>query len=150
MKAHRYSIIILISIAVFSYLFWMGPIPQDPVYHDFADKRKFFGIPNFWDVASNVPMFFIGLAGISFSLKTYNDRDGQIAKWIPILLSIGIFTACFGSAYYHWAPDNHTLVWDRLPMTFMFIPLFTLLIYDFVGRKTGEWIFLHIHTIRNL
>jgi hypothetical protein len=119
----------------------MGPIPQDLQYHDFADKRKIAGIPNFWDVASNLPMFFIGLFGLAYSLRTYNDRDGLVAKSIPILLSIGIFTACFGSAYYHLAPDNQTLVWDRLPMTFMFMPLFALLVYDFVGRKAGEWIF---------
>jgi hypothetical protein len=28
-----------------------APFGQNPQYHDFADKRAFFGIPNFFDVA---------------------------------------------------------------------------------------------------
>jgi hypothetical protein len=57
---------------------------------------------------------------------------------MPLVLCLGIFFASFGSAYYHLAPDNGTLFWDRLPMTFMFMPLFAILIYDFIGRKVGE------------
>lgn len=37
---------------------------------------------------------------------------------------------CFGSGYYHLSPDNHTLVWDRLPMTIAFMALFSLLLHE--------------------
>ena len=31
----------------------LPPIPQDQSYHQFADQRGWFGIPNFWNVVSN-------------------------------------------------------------------------------------------------
>ena len=55
-----------------------------------------------------------------------------------MVLSFGILLASLGSGYYHWAPDNHTLVWDRLPMTLMFMPIFSLIVYDFVGKDIGK------------
>lgn len=115
----------------------MEPIPQDEAYHNFADNRSFLGIPNFWDVMSNLPMFFIGIYGFWISEKNYSQRPDIVSKTLPFVLCLGIFSASFGSAYYHWAPDNQTLVWDRLPMTLMFMPLFSLLIYDFIGKKEG-------------
>ena len=119
----------------------MDPIPQDIKYHDFADKRTIWGIPNFWDVMSNLPIFFVGIWGLIISLKHWQYRPGLTEKLMPLVLSLGIFSASFGSAYYHLAPDNTTLFWDRLPMTFMFMPLFALLIYDFMGKKIGERLF---------
>lgn len=119
----------------------MDPIPQDINYHNFADSRTIFGIPNFWDVISNLPMFFIGLYGFWVSSKYVSQRPDFVSKTLPFVLCLGIFSASFGSAYYHWAPDNQTLVWDRLPMTLMFMPLFSLVIYDFIGKEEGRWAF---------
>ena len=34
---------------------FLPPIPQDQAYHQFADHRTLLGIPNFWNVVSNVP-----------------------------------------------------------------------------------------------
>ena len=42
---------------------------------------------------------------------------------------------CFGSAYYHWNPNNHTLVWDRLPMTIGFMGLFIGLLSEYVHSR---------------
>jgi hypothetical protein len=36
-------------------LLLLGPIHQDQSYHYFADERSFFGVPNFWNVVSNLP-----------------------------------------------------------------------------------------------
>ncbi|MBI1225275.1 MAG: hypothetical protein GC192_08560 [Bacteroidetes bacterium] len=117
---------------------WLaGPIPQDPAYHDFADQRTLFGVANFWNVVSNLSMLFLGAYGLWRSLLDWLKRTDLVARLIPITFSIGVLFACVGSAYYHYAPDNLTLVWDRLPMTFMFMPLFALLIYDFIGKKEG-------------
>ena len=33
----------------------VDPVAQDPAYHDFADQRAIAGVPNFWNVASNLP-----------------------------------------------------------------------------------------------
>jgi hypothetical protein len=138
MYNYRYIIIYLIFFLFVGILFTLDPIPQNLDYHNFADQRMFLGIPNFWDVISNAPMFLIGAYGLYLSLKNYRLRPDLAAKLIPLVLCLGIFTACFGSAYYHWAPDNNTLVWDRLPMTLMFMPIFSLLIYDFVSIKIGR------------
>lgn len=116
----------------------MDPIPQDPAYHSFADQRSILGISNFWNVISNLPMLFIGLYGFYVSFKDVSQMPNLVTKLIPLTLCLGILTACFGSAYYHYAPTNATLFWDRLPMTLMFMPIFSLVIYDFVGRKPGE------------
>lgn len=134
------NIYFLIAILVISIigLGMADPIPQDLNYHNFGDQRKFFGIPNFWDVMSNLPMFFLGSYGIWMSFQNWSKRPDIVAQLIPLVLGFGILLACFGSAYYHWAPDNNTLVWDRLPMTLMFMPLFSLLIYDFVGKDIGK------------
>ena len=42
-----------------------GPIPQDPAYHAFADTRRIAGIPNFWNVVSNLPFLLAGLYGLA-------------------------------------------------------------------------------------
>ena len=141
MKDKRLYILLTILIIAIIGLSLMDPIPQDQAYHDFADKRKILGIPNFWDVMSNLPMLFLGSYGIWFTLRNWSKRPELVANLIPLFLSFGILLACFGSAYYHWAPDNHTLVWDRLPMTLMFMPILSLLIYDFVGKEEGKWTF---------
>jgi hypothetical protein len=46
----------------------------------------------------------------------------------------------FGSAYYHLAPDNARLVWDRLPMTIVFMPLVASLIQERINVKLGLWL----------
>ncbi len=39
----------------------LHPIPQPLSYHNFADQRAWLGIPNFGDVASNLPFALVGL-----------------------------------------------------------------------------------------
>src|SRR5437764_6848443 len=91
-------------------LLLLPPIPQDQSYHQFADQRTLLGIPNFWNVVSNLPFIAVGAAGL---LK---HRDGPAT----IVIFAGIFLTGFGSAYYHWNPSDATLFWDRLPMTLVF------------------------------
>jgi hypothetical protein len=45
-----------------------------------------------------------------------------------------------GSSYYHLAPDNTRLVWDRLPMTLGFMGLLTALLAERVGVSVGRWL----------
>jgi hypothetical protein len=45
-------------------LLLLPPIPQDQSYHQFADQRTVFGIPNFWNVVSNLPFLVVGAAGL--------------------------------------------------------------------------------------
>jgi hypothetical protein len=99
-------------VACVAVLIYMGPIAQDQSYHAFADGREIFGIPNFWNVISNLPFAFVGVLGLMRS-RSFAAR----------LLFTGVFLTAFGSAYYHWSPGDARLVWDRLPMTIVFMPL---------------------------
>ena len=40
-------------------------VPQDPAYHRFADDRSWLGIPNFQNVASNLPFLVVGALGLA-------------------------------------------------------------------------------------
>lgn len=120
----RTSILIFIaSFAVMSMLFF-DCIPQDPMYHQFADTRKIAGIANFWNVFSNFPFLLVGLYGL-WRWKRIIKCNHQYAY---IALCIGVLLVSFGSAYYHYAPSTDTLLWDRLPMTVAFMALFSLLL----------------------
>jgi hypothetical protein len=41
-----------------------APVKQALDYHAFDDTRALFGVPNFWNVASNLPFLVVGLLGI--------------------------------------------------------------------------------------
>jgi hypothetical protein len=106
---------------------FVGPIRQDPAYHDFADQRTIFGIPNFWNVVSNLPFLAVALWGWRRA-RSIADR---------IFLS-GVAAVTFGSAYYHAEPDNVTLFWDRLPMTVAFMALFATIIEERLDERAGR------------
>jgi len=108
-------------------LFLLPPIVQNQNYHDFADQRTLFGIPNFWNVVSNVPFLGIGAVGL------WQFGSSQAT----MLLFLGIFLTGFGSAYYHLEPSDQTLFWDRLPMAIGFMVIFAIAIEDRVDRRAG-------------
>jgi hypothetical protein len=114
----------------------LKPLEQPPEYHNFADRRVFFGIPNFLDVASNLAFLFVGIAGLSICLKKY--LGSLRTAWI--VLFMGITLVSVGSAYYHSNPNNQTLVWDRLPMTIGFMGLFAALIGEYTSERLGAFL----------
>lgn len=97
--------------------------PQPQSYHHFADRHAWLGIPNFGDVASNLPFAIIGAWGLLFLASGRSvGRFLQDCERIPyFFVFAGLLLTAFGSAYYHLAPDNNRLVWDRLPMTIVFM-----------------------------
>jgi hypothetical protein len=132
----RYWKHILLGTVVFGSLALMlsqRPFGQDPRYHDFADRRSFFYLPNFFDVTSNACFLFVGIAGLRFCLRSHLGRVRR--AWI--VLFAGVACVSIGSAYYHWDPGNETLVWDRLPMTLGFMGLFAALLGEYVSDRLG-------------
>jgi hypothetical protein len=124
---------------------FISPIPQPPGYHRFADQRPFFGIPHFLDVASNFPFLVAGLVGLYNALKGEGARRVDPAARAPwVVLMASIFLTGFGSSYYHWAPDDATLFWDRLPMALGFSALLGLMVLERVDRSWGRRLWLPI------
>jgi hypothetical protein len=93
-----------------------GPIMQPPRYHDFADSRMAFGLHNAADVFSNAGFALVGLWGL-LRLWPQQRHPALAASWpgYRLFLWALILTAA-GSSFYHLAPDNARLVWDRLPI----------------------------------
>ena len=121
----------------------LDPIPQDPNYHLFADARARFGIPNFNDVVSNVGFTLVGLCGFVFLMGgtrrvTFAHRS---YAWPYVVFFIGVALVGLGSAYYHWAPSNERLLWDRLPMSIAFMAFCAAIVADRIDAKAGNsWV----------
>ncbi|MCW3108120.1 MAG: alkaline phytoceramidase [Segetibacter sp.] len=110
-----------------------GPVPQDQSYHNFADQRNAFGIPNFLNVITNLPFAFVGLWGL-WEMRSVKEKE---LKHISFTLFMGFILLAFGSSYYHRSPENLTLVYDRLPMVILFMSFFAFIIYDRIDRRKG-------------
>ena len=91
-KYIREVILILVIIVSFTIIMFFEPISQVQSYHDFADKRAFFGIPNFFDIMTNVFFSLFGLLGLNFciSRKQFN------ANWSWIIIGIQTTIHCSG------------------------------------------------------
>ncbi|HEY6043919.1 MAG TPA: ceramidase domain-containing protein [Nitrosospira sp.] len=118
------------------------PIPQPPEYHQFADTRSYFGIPNFFNIVSNLAFLFVGIAGLTFLLSSrarsaYNAFIDPHERWPYLLLFLGVAMTGVGSAYYHLGPDNGRLMWDRLPIAIAIMALLSATITERVGLKAG-------------
>lgn len=106
----------------------LGPLPQDPSYHLLADTRTCLGvIPRAGDVLTNLAIFAAGLFGLALRPRMTVAPEARTA--VDVLIAASILTA-FGSAYYHWAPANATLIWDRLPMAIVLMSLLVLVMAD--------------------
>jgi hypothetical protein len=92
-----------------------GAIAQPANYHAFADTRALFGVPYFMDVASNLLFVLAGVWGLAVVWRNTHPQGPRLQRaWLAVFAAI----ACtgFGSAYYHWAPDNWGLLIDRIPI----------------------------------
>jgi hypothetical protein len=98
------------------------PVAQDPRYHAFADARTIAGVPNFWNVATNAAFVVAALWG----LRALGSRTAFAERWeraAYAALMAGTALAGVGSTYYHLNPTDTRLLWDRLPMTVVFMSL---------------------------
>ncbi len=117
----------------------LGPrISQDPSYHRFADRRAWHGIPNAGDVLSNLAFCAVGARGLGRIVPFGRAELPRALPWMVLFGALGL--TGLGSAYYHLAPDNERLVWDRLPMTFVFASLLSVAISDRINQRLGFYL----------
>jgi hypothetical protein len=139
----RVLLVITIIVAVVDFM--LPRIPQPQWYHSFADQRSFLGVPNFGDVVSNVPFAFVGLWGLIFLFRLSPEQISEHfidrrERWFYLIIFIGLLLTAFGSSYYHLAPSNARLVWDRLPMTIVFMSLVAALVAERINLRIGLWL----------
>jgi hypothetical protein len=128
------AFLLAISLLAVTAIFLMPPIAQDPAYHEFTDQRKLLGIPNFWNVFSNLAFPLVAIHGLSRASRL----DPAVPQFNYRLICVAVLLVGAGSACYHWAPSNETLVWDRLPMTIAFMSLTAMMLGERVSERLGR------------
>jgi len=109
-----YALIAILTAGAFSF----PPVPQAQSYHLFADAHALWGIPNALNVLSNAAFLAVGLYGLLRRPRFALGRDVLLGL---VTFLVGLVLICAGSAYYHWAPSDEALLWDRLPMSLAFL-----------------------------
>lgn len=134
----RHILLLCIIFGTFAFILSMQVIVQNPTYHQFADRRELLGIPNLFDVLSNIPFLLVGVAGFIHCRKS----DAMVYRPAWIFFFTGVAIVSIGSGYYHWNPTSETLVWDRLPMTIAFMGLFVALLSEYLEKRLGKVLLL--------
>lgn len=114
-------------------------IPQPLQYHDFADQRACFGLAHCSDTASNALFMLAGLAGLRFLFGEAGRRafiDPREALPYRLFFLFAILVG-LGSGYYHLAPDNGRLVWDRAAISLALMSLFAAILCERVSLAAG-------------
>ncbi len=112
-------------------------MPQSLEYHHFADQRDLLGIANFLDVISNLGFLIVGIAGLVIVFRGRAQFEFRSERWPYAVFFLGALLTALGSGYYHLAPDNESLFWDRLPMTIAFMGLVSSQIVDRINIRAG-------------
>ena len=118
----------------------VDPISQPAAYHDFADKRTWLGIPNFWNVMSNLAYLVPGIMGLHAvqSLRGDKTKFKDPAEVFPLyVVFLGAIFLGFGSGFYHLFPFNETLVADRSTMTVGFMGVLAFMVAERMSVKWG-------------
>ncbi len=121
-------------------LTWMLPrIPQPLQYHQFADQRACFGMANCLDTSSNTLFVLAGLAGMRFLFgKAWRRAFIDPREALPYrLFFLAAILVGIGSGYYHLAPDNNRLVWDRAAISLTLMSLLAAILCERVSLTAG-------------
>jgi len=136
MNARTIWILALTVVALLA-AFLLPAVRQPLEYHDFADHRHAMGIDNFLDVVSNIGFLISGLLGLLIVAGRRACFASPGERWPYAVFFVGVLLTALGSGYYHLAPDNETLFWDRLPMTIAFMGLVASQIVDRINVRAG-------------
>ena len=116
MKSATRHLPLVVTLLLAAAALFHGPIHQPDGYHEFADQSLVWGVPHFCDVTSNVGFALVAFWGW-LGLARHKDSAALRHGWAGYrLFLIGLFLTALGSTWYHLAPDNARLVWDRLPI----------------------------------
>lgn len=114
-------------------------IPQPQQYHQFADRHVCFGITGCFDTSTNALFVLAGLIGLRFLFSAagrYAFIDPREALPYRLFFLAAILVG-LGSGYYHLAPDNSRLVWDRAAISLALMSLFAAILCERVSLTAG-------------
>jgi hypothetical protein len=135
----RGALLTLLALAATLLVVLQGPIAQPADYHGFADQRALLGVANFMDVASNLAFVLVGALGLAALLQQPRLPGGlPPLRTAYLTFFAGALLIGVGSGWYHLAPDNARLVWDRLPMTVSFMALVAIVIGEHIDPRWGR------------
>ncbi len=153
MRGWRVWLVLSVVLITVGLVFLLPPIPQSEAYHNFADKRSLFGIPNYFNVVSNLLFLLVGAFGIydvlHFREANAARRSSEIPvskranftdsseRWSYCAFFVSVAMTAFGSAYYHLNPRDGTLLWDRIPMAIGFMTLVAATVSERISLKAG-------------
>jgi len=137
MARFRPHVLLAISLALTLAVFAHAPIPQPLAYHRFADTRTLLGLPNFWNVVSNIPFVLVGFAGLAWC-ATHIARVPRELRACWLVLFLGVVLVGLGSSWYHLSPGSAALVWDRLPMTLAFMAFFAIILGEHINLRLAR------------
>jgi len=104
--ARRQFILAIALLAMLAAVFAQPAMPQDPMYHRFADGRSVLGIPNGLNVLSSLPFLLVGATGCGVAPGNRRRATPEAGwpAWPYLALFLGTTLTTFGSVYYHLAP----------------------------------------------
>lgn len=117
----------------------LPPVAQPLQYHDFADQRACFILPNCLDTVSNGLFVLAGVLGLLFlrggtARRAFINRHEagfyKLFFWAVALLG-------FASGYYHLAPGNGGLAWDRAAIALAFMAWFAAILGERISLATA-------------
>jgi hypothetical protein len=97
------------------------------------------------NVLSNVPFVIVGLWG--WCLIGWKSPKTPRTDSVYLAFFTGVLFTGIGSAYYHWSPDDASLVWDRLPMTVGFMSFTAMIIVERCNETVGLRLFPYLLTV---
>jgi hypothetical protein len=153
----RAAIVMTVVVVAAGAMLSVPRFAQPQAFHRFADTRAWLGVPNFMDVVTNAPFALAAAIGMvnlwrrvrceQAAPSAANKRLMPIDRVCLGAVFAGIGLTSIGSAYYHMAPGNARLFWDRLPMLLTFVSLLATLVAERVSPKTAAWLLAPLLTL---
>jgi len=136
-------VLIGIVAGAFAWGIFFPAMVQSQDYHLFADARGLLAVENAADTLSNLAFLLVAALGLAFLWRERiaggTDRFSSPQEMWPYwLFFAGVALTSAGSAYYHLAPDDARLVWDRLPMTIAFMSLVAAMVVERISVRAGN------------
>ncbi len=79
----------------------------------------------------------VGVAGLVIVARRRTRFEFAVERWPYTVFFTGMALTAAGSAWYHLAPDNEALAWDRLPMTVAFMSLIAAQVVERISIRAG-------------